>query len=84
MPRFFGSEDDRLLLVNLGTDLQYSPGPEPLLAPPAGKRWQALWSSEDPAYDGSGTPPMETENGWQMPDRAAVAMACAKHDLSCR
>ena len=33
-------DDDRLLLVNLGTDLELSPIPEPLLAPPAGQAWR--------------------------------------------
>ena len=47
--------DDRLLLVNLGADLRLSPGPEPLLAAPEGRRWELLWSSEDPRYGGSGT-----------------------------
>ena len=32
------------------------PAPEPLLAPPAGRAWQLLWSSEDPRYGGDGTP----------------------------
>ncbi len=36
--RYFSeSHGDRLLVVNLGTDLYLSPSPEPLLAPPSGK-----------------------------------------------
>ncbi|HEX5041651.1 MAG TPA: malto-oligosyltrehalose trehalohydrolase [Candidatus Polarisedimenticolaceae bacterium] len=46
--------EDRLVLVNLGPDLRLNPCPEPLLAPPEGRRWKALWSSEDPAYGGRG------------------------------
>ncbi len=58
--RFVGEDgDDRLLLVNLGRDLHLTPAPEPLLAPPAHTRWKLLWSSEDPAYGGSGTPEPE-------------------------
>ena len=76
--RFFGGEetegDDRLLVVNLGSDLDLNPTPEPLLAPPASKVWQTLWSSEDYAYGGTGTPPLETKNGWSLPGRAAVAL----------
>ena len=49
------SGDDRLVLVNLGADLRLSPCPEPLLAAPQGRRWELLWSSEDPRYGGSGT-----------------------------
>ena len=73
--RFFGGDgDDRLLIVNLGADLSLNPAPEPLLAPPEGKLWTLLWSSEDPRYGGSGTPPLETKNNWCIPGRASVAM----------
>jgi maltooligosyltrehalose trehalohydrolase len=73
--RFFGEdEDDRLLLVNFGLDLALDPAPEPLLAPPSEKLWKVLWSSENPAYGGSGTPPLETENNWRIPGKAAVVM----------
>jgi maltooligosyltrehalose trehalohydrolase len=74
--RFFGDEegDDRLLLINLGRDLHLDPAPEPLLAPPSGKRWQVRWSSEDPRYGSSGTAPPETEVGWRVPGEAAVVL----------
>ncbi len=73
--RFFGDGgDDRLLLVNLGRDLELDPAPEPLLAPPEGMGWRTLWSSEDPAYGGAGTGPLETGNGWRLPGHAAVVM----------
>lgn len=73
--RFFAPEaDDCLLVVNFGPDLVLSPAPEPLLAPPADKAWEILWSSEDPRYGGSGTPPLETSKGWQIPGHAAVAL----------
>ena len=45
-----------------------------LLAPADGKCWQLLWSSEDPHYEGAGTPPVETDEGWHIPGRAAVVM----------
>jgi maltooligosyltrehalose trehalohydrolase len=73
--RFFGrGGDDRLLVVNLGSDLNLDPAPEPLLAPPVGKVWATLWSSEEYAYGGTGTPRLETKNGWCIPGRAAVAL----------
>jgi len=73
--RFFGRHhDDRLLVVNLGRDLHLNPAPEPLLAPPAGRRWQTQWSSEAPRYGGSGTPPLEGEAPWYLPGRAAVVL----------
>jgi len=78
--RFFGRPfgkggEDRLLLVNLGRDLDLEPVPEPLLAPPAGLRWEVLWSSEEPRYGGSGAPaPEDEEGGWRLPGQAAAAM----------
>jgi maltooligosyltrehalose trehalohydrolase len=57
--RFFGEEsgDDRLLLVNLGRDMELKPAPEPLIAPPEGTDWLIVWSSEYPSYGGSGVLP---------------------------
>ncbi|HEX8117848.1 MAG TPA: DUF3459 domain-containing protein, partial [Pyrinomonadaceae bacterium] len=76
--RFFGDEtDDRLLVVNFGSDLNLNPAPEPLLAPPAGKVWRTVWSSEDYRYGGTGTPPVETKNNWCLPGETAVALAPA-------
>ena len=74
--RYFGEEgDDRLLLVNLGADLRLEPAPEPLLAPSTDTVWELLWSSEDPAYGGTGTAPLETKEGnWRIPGHAAVAL----------
>lgn len=66
--------DDRLLIVNLGRDLHLDPAPEPLLAPPEGRRWQTAWSSEDPRYGGSGTPPLDTDDNWRIPGEAAVVL----------
>src|SRR5581483_186197 len=74
--RFFGEDaGDRLLLVNLGVDLDLEPVPEPLLAPLTGLCWEVLWSSEEPRYGGSGAPPPEDEEGcWRLPGQAAVVM----------
>ena len=71
--RFFGQDDDdRLLLVNLGRDLELAVAPEPLLAPPAGRRWSLLWSSEDPRYGGGGGPSLESP--WVLPGEAAIVL----------
>jgi maltooligosyltrehalose trehalohydrolase len=76
--RFFGEQDDdRLLLVNLGLDLNLNPAPEPLLAPPEGKEWRVLWSSEDPRYGGMGAPPPDSEDRWFLPGRSAIALGPA-------
>jgi maltooligosyltrehalose trehalohydrolase len=73
--RFFDpAGDDRLLIVNFGRDLHLHPAPEPLLAPPDGMQWHILWSSEDPRYGGTGTPPLDTDENWRIPGHAAVAM----------
>ncbi len=73
--RFFGpGGDDRLLLVNLGRDLPLTPAPEPLLAPPSGRGWGLLWSSEDPRYGGLGTPALQTGEGWRVLGQAAVVL----------
>ena len=52
-----GAGDDRLVLVNLGRDLDLAEVAEPLLASPAGHRWNVIFSTEDPRYGGAGTPP---------------------------
>jgi maltooligosyltrehalose trehalohydrolase len=73
------SGQDRLLLINLGRDLELNPAPEPLLAPPEGMGWKLLWSSEDPSYGGSGTGPFEEDKSWSIPGHAAVVMTpCQK------
>ena len=73
--RFFGNGgEDRLLIVNLGPDLHTDPAPEPLLAPPAGTRWQAFWSSESPRYGGCGSPPLEAGESWRIPGHAAIVL----------
>jgi maltooligosyltrehalose trehalohydrolase len=71
--RFFDDAAmDRLLIVNLGPQLMYSPVREPLLAPPVGCTWHLAWSSEHPSYGGKGTPPLELPNGWRIPADSAV------------
>ena len=74
--RYF-AQDDRLLIVNLGIDLELFRAPEPLLAPPENRRWVLLWSSEHPAYGGCGTPHPETESGWCFPGEATLVLAPA-------
>jgi len=71
--RFFGATGgDRLLMVNLGTDLSLVPNPEPLLAPPAQGSWVELWSSEDPRYGGSGTPASDVRGPWILAAHSAL------------
>lgn len=70
--RYFCPEGDCLLIVNLGCDLDLSPAPEPLLAPPAGTRWSPDWSSETVRYGGQGTAPLHSDEEWHIPGEAAV------------
>jgi maltooligosyltrehalose trehalohydrolase len=73
--RFFAAgKDDRLLIVNLGLDLELDSVPEPLLAPPEGCHWTTRWSSEEPRFGGSGTYPIETDQNWRFPGHAAVVL----------
>ncbi|MDR3404786.1 MAG: DUF3459 domain-containing protein [Chthoniobacter sp.] len=74
--RFFGrAQDDRLLIFNFGPALQYSPAPEPLLAPPDGSQWELAWSTEDPKYGGNGITPLETEqDNWRIPADVAALL----------
>ena len=74
--RYFTSraEDERLLIVNLGVDVDAPAFPEPLVAPPDGHRWTVRWSSEHPDYEGCGTPEIESDSGWRIPGHAAVVL----------
>jgi maltooligosyltrehalose trehalohydrolase len=73
--RFFGGRlGDRLLVVNLGHDLNLCPAPEPLLAPPEGDHWKVLWSSEDPAYGGCSYSPVDARERWSVCGESAVVL----------
>jgi maltooligosyltrehalose trehalohydrolase len=74
--RYLNDAGDRLLVVNLGAQVDLAPAPEPLLAPPAGMRWAVEWSSESPGYEGAGTPPVEADDGaWTLPGETALVLA---------
>lgn len=72
--RFFAHSphEDRLLVVNLGADLLYTPAPEPLLAPPTRGYWHLCWSSDDPRYGGPGIINPCDVNGWHIPGASAA------------
>jgi maltooligosyltrehalose trehalohydrolase len=79
--RYFSADyaEDRLLLVNLGVELEFNPSPEPLLAPPEGKAWKKLWSSDDPQYGGSGTAELDSSQNWRIPGHGAVVLHPITH-----
>ena len=73
-------DDERLLLVNLGTDITATSFPEPLLAPPPGySGWTMRWSSEHPDYGGIGVPEVVNDGGWWIPGHAAVVLRPGAH-----
>lgn len=66
---------DRLLAVNVGTDCAPHAVPQPLLAPPEGQDWTAMWSSENPDYGGEGEGETVSANGrWRFSGRCAVLL----------
>ena len=77
--RYFGGEDgDRLLVLNLGCDLDLTPAPEPLLAPPWGMIWTLRWSSEAVRYGGHGTPPVDPSAEWRLPGECALLFSTSR------
>jgi maltooligosyltrehalose trehalohydrolase len=75
---------DRLLVVNLGPDFELATMPESLIAPPASMSWTVLWSSEDFAYGGNGTPEFAPDE-WPVPGHAALLLApVARIDASAK
>ncbi|MCC2641394.1 MAG: 1,4-alpha-glucan branching protein [Nitrospira sp.] len=74
--RYAGQDgDDRLLLVNLGADVNLRPAPEPLLAPPVSRSWSLAWSSDDSRYGGPGVIEPLTKEGWMLPAESAAFYA---------
>jgi maltooligosyltrehalose trehalohydrolase len=71
---FSAQHGDRLLLVNLGDELELEPPAEPLLAPPGGGGWTLLWSSDDPRYAGHGVIEPCTDSGWRLSGESATLL----------
>jgi maltooligosyltrehalose trehalohydrolase len=68
-------DEDRLLIVNLGPQLDMPVVPEPLLAPPAERRWAMMWSSDDPMYGGPGISAALRPGAWSLPPECAIVLA---------
>jgi maltooligosyltrehalose trehalohydrolase len=69
-----GTDDHRLLVVNLGADLDPLVLPEPLLAPPFDCRWVVAWSSAAVRYGGAGRPPVHEEARIFFPGETAMLL----------
>jgi maltooligosyltrehalose trehalohydrolase len=80
--RYFAADGlDRLVVVNLGGDMQLASCAEPLAAPPAGHKWSVVLSTEDPIYGGGGTGPVgPTSDGWRIVAEAAIVFAPAMRE----
>jgi maltooligosyltrehalose trehalohydrolase len=68
---FDARHGDRLLIVNLGSEIDLRPAPEPLLAPPEDSQWKLIWSSDDPRYGGPGLIQPCEEGCWRLPAESA-------------
>ena len=73
------TDDDRLLIINLGPDLSLIPAPEPLLAPVTGGGWRLVWSSDHPRYGGPGVLSPVTDKGWRVPGGSGIVLAAEKY-----
>jgi maltooligosyltrehalose trehalohydrolase len=75
--RFFTGRgaDDRVVIINLGADLNRGSFAEPLLAPPVDHDWSVQWSSEEPRYGGGGVPPLESRRPWTIRGESAIVLA---------
>ncbi len=74
--RFFGCRGgDRLLFLNLGTELVLNRCPYPLLAPTRGGGWRPLISSEEARFGGLGASYPEGEGPWIIPAGCAFVLA---------
>jgi maltooligosyltrehalose trehalohydrolase len=74
--RYSTPDDHRLLVVNLADD-HCSWMNDPLFAPPPGRRWTQLWSSEQPAYGGCGALQITDSDPWVFSTASAVLLASA-------
>ena len=74
--------EERLILVNFGTELLICPSPQPLLAPPADRGWQLLWSSDNPRYGADYSPPLETTSGWRLPGECTAVLKAVPRELA--
>jgi maltooligosyltrehalose trehalohydrolase len=71
---FDDAKQDRLVIVNFGQKLNYSPIVAPLLAPPADCQWELMWNSNLQKYDGPGTATAESDVGWSVESESTVVL----------
>ena len=80
--RYLGGQGgDRLLLMNLGRDLDCCPATDPLMAAPSGTQWQIIWSSEDARYGGAGSGRFDGKS-WYIPSHSTIVLSSVPADRS--
>jgi maltooligosyltrehalose trehalohydrolase len=84
MLRYFGERADLLLILNLGCDLDLSPAPEPLLAPPSGFQWTTYLNTEAVKYGGSGAPALNADSVLHLAGESAVLLGTVPLDPGAR
>jgi maltooligosyltrehalose trehalohydrolase len=72
-----GTGADRLLIVNLGDDVDAGIAAEPLIAPPRAG-WRILFSTEDARYGGAGTPALGDDGRILVLGSSAIVLAPAQ------
>jgi maltooligosyltrehalose trehalohydrolase len=74
--RYFSAQHrDRLLIVNLGSDIVAESIADPLVAPQINARWRMVWSSEEVRYGGRGAIDFDNEGVWTIPGHSAIVLA---------
>jgi maltooligosyltrehalose trehalohydrolase len=76
--RVLCAQGDRLILANLGPDLELVSPAEPLLAPEVGSSWQVEFASEALRYGGQGYGPIYQEGKFLVPARSCVLFGPAR------
>ena len=71
---FGGTLGDRLMLLNLGSELRYEPCPQPLLAPVPGRKWWPVLSSDEVRFGGDGAVFPDGEGPWRISGQCALVM----------
>ena len=76
--RWFDEADgDRLLLINLGEQIDRDCIPEPLLAPSPRRQWRLRWSSDDPRYGGLGVVDPLSKDRWCIGAESATLLVAS-------
>ncbi len=77
--RYFGIDcGDRLMIVNLGSDVFLPSISDPFSVPPDNSVWELVWYSENPLYGGSGAVPLNPAQSWAISARCTYFLSSIK------